>query len=461
MENRYLFTIRRSIITFIIGGLLIFVVGAVYIGTPSLFQESSKPATPYNVILLSIGTLRFDHLGAYGYTRDTSPNIDAFARENILFEQAISQSPFKISGYASLFTSQYPAVHKAVEGYELYDRLDSSKLTIAEVLNQYGYKTAAFGGTGQSKSPFGFPQGFDVYDDGSKFLVDIIPQATKWLARNKDDKVFLFILGQDAHHPSPEPFDHVFDPSYNGVIIKSHSELAPRLHSLKKYEGKLAFATPYGTFMLAEEDIDHLVAHYDGGILYVDFLIQQFFDTLKELEMYNNSIIVILSGHGETLFNFMERPTGLDSEHRDLYEEAIRVPLIIKHPDLPSRNISTQAQLIDIFPTILDFLNISLPKEATKQIQGRSLIPLIEGKAPAHFNEYTYGSSEGIGRHSSFIRTNHWKFISKSLLTEKKFELYNLQDDPQEMRNVIDQQPDIAGKLQQELEKWNFLNLLK
>jgi len=430
-----------------------------------VFLLSIPPQPQYNVIFISIDTLRADHLGVYGYKRDTSPNLDQFAQENILFGQAIAQAPDTLSSHASIFTSQYPAVHGALNLSR--NTIDSSKIMLAEILQEFGYKTAAFVGGGQVAAEFGFSQGFDVYNDQlpNAYFAGTIPVAIKWLKENKEDNFFLFLHGYDVHaayHP-PEPFEHIFDPDYRGLLsdherfrfhISNKTKPNHILDAIKFVENKPVLVLEDKTIPLEQRDIDHIVAHADGDILYTDSLIQQFLDSLKELGVYDNSIIVIFSDHGVRLADVIrtELETELYFKHADeLFEEVIHVLLFIKHPDFSARIIPTQVQLIDIFPTVLDFLNIPLSKEVEQQIQGKSLVPLIKGTADEYFNKYVYGQKEPYG---VFVRTDRWKLIR----IEKSWGLYNRENDPQEMYNVILEYPDIAEKLKQKLQELYLIN---
>ncbi|MCH7828659.1 sulfatase [Patescibacteria group bacterium] len=461
---------KRFRTTVLIMGVLLVAGGVWFLLSFSVSTPSESPFTSsfsYNVILISIDTLRADHLGMYGYSRDTSPNLDRFAEESILFEQAIAQAPYSLASHASLFLSQYSSVHGLIS---TLDTLDVSKYTLAEVLQQSGYKTAAFVAGNHLGESYGFAQGFGTHqiDESNKYgsFQNTIPSATEWLKRNKGENFFLFVHGYDVHPPlhKPEPFDHIFDPNYDG-ILRDHEQyyldydVAPHdtLQRIKNVEGRPTLVSEDQTTVLDQRDIDHIVAHYDGGILYTDSLLKQFFETLKEMGLYDTSIIILFSDHGESLGDSLARDMGNERlfGHGRLYEEDVHVPLLIRHPDFRPQSISTQVQLIDIFPTIFDFIRILLPKEVEEQIQGKSLVPLIEGNADENFNEYVFGRADG--HQPVFIRTNQWKLVSSS----GDFVLYNLHDDPKETQDVINQYSDVAEKLKQKLEEWMLVNIQK
>ncbi len=462
-----------------------FVALAAFLWLSGSVREFLYPQKPYNVIFIHIDTLRADHLGLYGYPKNTSPNLDKFSQESLVFEQAISQAPWTLPSYASILTSQYPAAHGLMDREECFFSLyhpiysseglvegkgclSPSKLTLAEVLQKHGYKTAAFVGDGDLKSLFGFAQGFDVYIDNGKFFDTTIPDAEEWISQNKKSRFFLYLQGYDVHTPyhKPEPYDHMFDETYEGVLadhtkflFDDHDNSGGILGSIKKLDGKPYLVQDDGSkILLTQQDIDHIVAHYDGGIRYTDDLIQKFFDRLKEMGLYDNSIIVVFGDHGESIGDDLTRAEILTTRligHFKVYDELVRVPLLIKAPGLNPGRISSQVQLIDLFPTILDFLNISQNKEIREELQGRSLTPIIDGK---EFESLTYGSIDQNGGHISFVRTLKWKLIREG---ENVFQLYDLENDPRETKNVIDEYTDVANFLEKNLIEWSFINLEK
>lgn len=441
---------------------------------------------PKNVIFIHIDTIRADHMGLYGYSKDTSPSLDNFAKESVVFDQAIAQAPWTLPSYASILTSQYPSAHGLEKRDKCISSLDSSqgireqkgclspsKLTLPEVLQKQGYKTAAFVGDGDLKAIFGFSQGFDVYIDNAQdstkiFFDTTVPLAEEWLKQNKGNKFFLYLQGYDVHTPyhKPEPYDHMFDETYGGVladhakfVLDDHGNPRDTLQNVKKLDGKPYLVQDDGSQIpLTQRDIDHIISHYDGGIRYTDDLMQGFFDRLKEIGLYDNSIIVVFGDHGESIGDDLpraEEPTGGRLVgHFKLYDELVRVPLMIRAPGLKPGRISSQVQLIDLFPTILDFLKIPQSKEIRNELQGRSLTPIIKGK---EFESLAYGEmNQGIGE--QFVRTLAWKLIRRG---EDTFLLYNLKNDPGETRNVVEENPEVADFLNKSLVEWSFINLEK
>ncbi|MDO8470453.1 MAG: sulfatase-like hydrolase/transferase [bacterium] len=452
----------------VVGGVFVFVAIAWLLRIP--LKGLLHPQKPYNVIMISIDTLRADHLGLYRYSRNTSPNLDKFSQESIVFEQAIAQAPFTLPSLASTFTSEYPSAHGLMG---TSSRLSSSKLTLAEVLKEHEYNTAAFVGEGELQRVFGIDQGFDRYiDEGGISIKENIPLAEEWLKQNKGSKLFLFLQGFDVHAPyqKPEPYDDMFDKDYYGLLADrakywlDYSIKNPKaiLDNIKKIDGKPVLVQDDGIEVpLTQQDIDYIIAQYDGGIRYTDDLIQGFFDKLKQMGLYDNSIIIVLAGHGESLGDILKRAHPSTDNlnvvgHGQVYDEVVRVPLIIKYPDLAPKRVSSQVQLIDLFPTILDFLNIPQDRQVKANIQGKSMLPFLEGKQKGDIDPYAFG--EGEGGALRFVRTPFWKLIVRG---ENMFELYRLRDDPGEMTSVFFGHPDIVEQFQEVLAKQYLENLEK
>ncbi len=427
-----------------------------------LYADSEKKGRPetrkkHNIILIDVDSLRPDHLSCYGYKRATSPGIDELASRGILFRQAISQSNFTLPSIASLFTSKYVSAH----GVNLDDKkLNQMELTLAEILKIYGYSTAAYVGTPHLNKIYGFDQGFDLYHDEfqdnpeGSFKV-IMPLAIEWIENHKWTNFFLFLHSYDVHtsyHCHPD-FDNIYDPGYKGIVDMLYLHYA-FLQKVKKGE---VFLDENKTqkITLTQKDIDHIIAHYDGGITYADHYVDLLISKLRELSILKDTIIFLFSSHGEGLLDHQKRYLQLEGPefsgfgHTNLYyDEVLRVPLIIYHPGIKGKyEIFSQVQLIDIMPTILDFLDIQFNEEA----QGKSVVPLIEGNASEDFNKYVFSE---IGYGFLAVRTEKWKLICY----EEECELYDLDNDPKESNNLSNKRPDIVSELFLILRKWHISN---
>ncbi|MDP2735474.1 MAG: sulfatase-like hydrolase/transferase, partial [bacterium] len=221
------------------------------------------------------------------------------------------------------------------------------------------------------------------------------------------------------------------------------------LEKIKKIAGKPFLVLEDETISLTQRDLDHIVAHYDDGVLAADNLIQGFLDQLKQMGLYDNSVIIVFAGHGESLGDAMARSV----QNTDLFtrgalgEELIHVPLLIQYPGLRGSRVSSSVQLIDLFPSILDFLNIPLVDSVRAGIQGQSFFPLMLGTANAPVDEYAFGGGNG----EIFARSTGWKLITNDRVV---FDLYDLRKDPAESVNVVEQYPEVASVLQEKLSEW-------
>lgn len=396
----------------------------------------------FNVILINLTSARADHLKTYGYKRNTAPNIDKLAKEALVFEQAIAQSHWTLPSNVSILTSKYVNRHGV---YERNQKVSDKELTLPEILKMYDYKTAAFVGGLDLVATYGLSQGFDYYFDDTKdkpmgSFKDIIPKAIKWLRENKDNKFFLFIQGYDVHPPfnKPKLYEDIYDSDYNGLI----DELSLGYQLLKNIRNNNLLLDGK-TVRLTEKDINHIIAYYDGGITYADNFIGKLLKEINKLALSDRTIIIITSEHGEEL---SDHGSFDRFGQNNLYDEVIRVPLIIKNPniDLKGERITSQVQLIDIMPTILDFLGIPINKES----QGLSLVPLMQKKdVKDNFNQYAYSEANP---HKWAIRTKEWKLI----YDKEEYELYSLRDDKAEINNLARQRPELVYELIQKLLEW-------
>lgn len=384
-----------------------------------------------NVILLIVDSLRADHLGCYGYKRATSPNIDAFAEQSVVFNFAFSQATWTIPSVASILTSLYPSVHGLV-GFPNPGRLNPSKVTLATLLKREGYKTVAFTGGGYVDKKFGFDQGFDLFKNSRYFLRErelgkggrleyIIEDFLSWWEKNcgKSENFFAYLHCWDVHEPfiAHDEYLSILDPNYKGLLRKVHSTVRfirsslsltlrnPTINSLYKAINK-------GQIKLSEADVFHLRALYDNEILYMDKWFGVLVEKLENLGLLDSTLIILTADHGNQL---MER--GRIGHGGPPYDTLIRIPLIIRFPrgEFGGTRINAQVQSIDILPTILDYLGI---KPSEEYFQGRSLLPLIQNRKNQQ-ERPVY--AEDIA--SRAVRWNNWKLISRALEVQGQADL--------------------------------------
>ncbi len=403
-----------------------------------LHVSAAYANTPHGIILISLDTLRADHLGIYGYHRDTSPSIDAFANESVVFDNAVVQSPWTLPSHMSIMTSLYPSFHGLDNKGS--QRLADEHTTLAEFLQEGGYQTAAFTGGSWVSGRFGFNRGFDSFDDQGWYgIASILPKVKKWLDENKQNPFFLFIHCYDIHHPynPPPPYNSMFhDFIYRGNLIPSAKAL---MNSSKK--------------KLSNEDVRHLIALYDGGIRYTDEEIGKFLSYLREARLYEQTLIIITSDHGEA---FKEHGELL---HGQLYYRPnLHVPLIVRIPNYPKKEIrvSELVQSIDLLPTILDIAR----RPAHPKAQGESLLPLIK-RQKNQFNRFLgsilspfeRGSSVAFAEHRSNKQTYRWSIITDdgyqmiSSPDSSYSQLFNISTDPLAQNSIAQSHSTILERL--------------
>jgi arylsulfatase A-like enzyme len=371
--------------------------------------------------LISIDTLRADHLGCYGYSRITSPRIDAFRKDAVLFENAVAQAPSTLPAHASMFTSLLPSHHGGSVANST--GVDPAAPTLTEILKRNGFDTASFNGGIQLDPLYGLDRGFDVYVSSrpsvasAEVLVDAVDrfdhqvsEAIRWIEQRKGRSFFLFLHTYEVHHPySPDPaLLEELEPSYQGPLPNEVSvELLKRINE--------------GTLTIADADLEHVVAAYDAEIRSADRAFGKLVGFLRDRRLYEDSLIVVTSDHGE---EFGER--GRVGWHgHSLHDELLRVPLLVKLPGgrEGGRSVSAQARGIDLAPTILQELSIPIPES----FEGASLLPAIGGGAP--LPEHAVSEKDVVlpDREAS-IRTLDWKWT--------RGRLYHLPSDPLESNDV-------------------------
>ncbi|MDD2703410.1 MAG: sulfatase [Candidatus Omnitrophica bacterium] len=401
-----------------------------------------------NLIIIGFDPLGANHLKLYGYERDTAPNLDAFARESVLFRNAVSPSSWTLPVFMSWFTSLYPSQHKVVNKYsftggkrQVYSnlqKLSPGTVTLAQVLKNDGYATAGFTGDAGVEGIFGYSQGFDVYYDKTAFggFSLVFPKALQWLKKHRGEKVFLFIQAYDVHgrYKHEKNFRNKFaDPSYKGKYRGTPAEYW-QLRNESLENKPLA---------LAEEDVQFWKDWYDGKIYEADKKLGAFLDELRGMGLYDNTIIVVSSASGNEFYEHRRFDHGYS-----LYDELIRVPLIIKIPGIEGKIIPEQVRTVDIMPTVLDLLGVGVGETTEKQMRGVSLVPFVHGESLKldAFSETDYL----LYSFKRSLRTSDgWKFIYS--LESGERELYNLNIDPSETRNLADEEPQKALELEKEL----------
>lgn len=411
----------------------------VYFGCNKAYAMEHRP----NILLFTIDACRPDHLGCYGYSKNLTPNIDSLAKEGALFINAFSQSAWTTPGMISIFTSLYPFTHK-VEARG--DSLDTKVVTLPEILRENGYAVPVL--PRFVDIPNYRNLGFDAVEKG-QFEGKEVGDLLKLLHAYKDQPFFIWYHYHGLHLPYNPP------DSYRKEIAEANG-MKPEHESEGVSLIKTKSVIKHDAVVFTDEEKSLAVALYDSQLPPLDDSIGILAAKLKEWELYENTIIIITSDHGEELFEHGFVGHASTSINAKLYDEIIRIPLIILWPKkITHKRIGANVQQIDIMPTILDMLGIA----KTNALEGRSLLPLMEkdqgGESPIVYCETIMGGyqSTEVLRNIRLrcIRTERWKLIAKNGNNVDTYELYDLESDPQEKNNVAGKYPDIELDLKEKL----------
>jgi arylsulfatase len=484
-------------------------------------------------------TTRADHLGCYGYARDTTPNIDLFAQDAVVFTNAMSVIPLTTPSHTSIMTGLHPQNHQV---YRNSFPVHSNFTMMAEILKSEGYRTAGFVSVALIGSKIGFDQGFDHFSDipevtrrqravrdareGEKKssrsfqTLELKTQrrgdkttdgALRWLGQTDSKPIFLWIHYYDPHlsYVPPDEYGYRFNPNY-GRYLKS---IRNPLFKSRAYEDQTGYVSKgeggqddrgepvhvnavLKLFMemagmgrrefllptkMSPQLVHDFIDAYDAEIAFMDDQIQRVFQYLENTGEYNNTIVILVGDHGEILYE----KEDYFGHHKYLYEGSLRVPLLVRFPGVSARTIDNVIYNADILPTLLDGLGV----ESRVSMDGRSFWQLLEGKGSVQEQEHIlYATHTGKSLRSKktqtssqFIRKMHmamfrvyyrgirrsimkmfrldrkwkierhfdkmavekdgWKLIRSDTTGKRKgirFELYNLNSDPSESRNLVD-----------------------
>ena len=338
-------------------------------------EKSKAPATgrAQRVILISLDTVRADHLSLYGYPRPTTPNLEKLATRAAVFTEAMCHAPYTLPSHMSILTGLYPRAHDV---RFITDSLADSHVTIAEALHAAGYKTAAFTDDGFVNSTFGFNQGFDFYDDipnpGAALTNGFRRYGNKlheWIRRHREDPFFLFIHSFDCHGP------YQVEPRYREALGAT-KPVVPKAASTPVDQYPYVKSLRIHRYFELEKHptLEDVVDTYDGTLRFADEQVGKIVDLLDELGMFEDTLLIITSDHGES---FLEH--GLYVGHGlMLYEEEVHVPLIVKFPAGRFAGVRCQdiVRHVDLFPTITAATGAECPRE----VQGIDLVPALLGE---------------------------------------------------------------------------------
>ncbi len=429
-----------------------------------------------NVLLITIDCLRADQLSCMGYSKKTTPHLDRFSKKGVLFKQAIAQGPLTRPSFQSILTSTYPLM------YGGYERLSEKRISIAEVLKKEGYKTGAFHSNPWLSSFFGYNRGFEAFEDSlakgqtkrykaafeeelekvSEKLHSLIKKifslkhkisswispgkkrhyipadkitkkAMSWIEDNQGEDFFVWLHYMDPHHPHL-PIEDCMD-FYNQPLDQE------KIINIQQKN-----RTPH---KLTDKELELMIDLYDGEIRYVDLWINKLLNKLKDLGISDETLKIVTADHGK---HFIDRG---NSSFVRLYDETIHVPLIIDAgKDFGSDTIEQQVELLDIPPTILEYLNLEKPDK----FMGENLLPLLNNDSWEEkyaFSEVVVGAENEDKKVKGDIqrscRTPNWKCVLDE--KTKNFELYNLKKDPNETFDFSEEKDNKAEKFLTEIKK--------
>jgi arylsulfatase A-like enzyme len=392
---------------------------AVVIGSPWI-APSPRP----NIIVISIDTLRADHLEAYGSKWPTSPHISELAQESAVFEHCYSHASWTPPSVASLFTSLYPSQHGSLGKDRIL--LPKANLTMAETFAKAGYFTAAFSSSPFVHPDFGFAQGFRVFgfeeNENAARLTEMVEQ---WLAERPDGPFFLYVMYFDPHFPyvPPKKYRHRFRKGPDGRPLwkEEHVPVIKSLFGLSAEIGR--------------ESYHHLHGSYRGEIAFTDDMLGMLVSRLRKAGLLENSILVLTSDHGE---EFLEH--GGFGHGNTLYEEQLHVPLLIRLPGglHGKRRVNSIVRQADIFPTLLDFADMEHPRP----LEGKSFYAALLGNKPISARP-AYATSMHLldeKRKMTSLRQSRHKLILYENPGDEL--LFDLDKDPAELRNLAREKPE-------------------
>ena len=381
-----------------------------------------------NLIVIALDAARADHFGVYGYARDTTPHLDRFLAESIIFEDAHSQAPNTKASVSSLLTSQFPDTHGVVG---MYVALPSELSVLPEVLRAQGFRTVCFSANPFLSSSFAFGRGFDEFHEVFRDVhLDVnqlgrVPaelvaaRASDWFREHQDERFFAYLHFLEPHDPyePPEPF-------------------------LSRYVSE------------GESEADRLMAHYDGNLAYADSVVGSLLAEIEELGLMERSVIVFLADHGEA---FGEH--GYFGHTGSVYTETTRVPLAFRLPPasgIEAGRLSMMVSVVDVMPTALDVLGLPFPPT----MQGRSLLALL-ARLPAEQPTYAVSRSRGCDETGGVERPEE---VTYALTTSqytlllgglgKRVEVYDRVRDPGQRNNIARLEEDVTRQLLRQFEAW-------
>ncbi len=424
--------------------LLIFVallIGFAFKDTQTVKKEFKEPK---HIVLITIDSLRADHMGTYGYDKKTTPFLDSLFKKGVTFDKAITPGFLTFQTDSAIFSSLYPSQNNVMT---FSTPINKNLPILPQILNIYGYKTAAF--VSPSAGPqFGWSDKFQTYkwNQNLKNIKSAKLDVASWLNSNNEPS-FLFWHIYDVHIPFVKPSKEFYKNTYSGPFSNQdmwkQSWQTKNTFFTKKDSDDPNKFTPIA---MSQTDVEYIKSSYDTGVSYVDEELRLFFNSIKDKPFFNDTLFIITSEHGEDL-----KEHGYIF-HGDIYNVNIHAPLTFIYPSLKPQRIQETVSSLDILPTLLELLGIPQLERA----EGISLVPYFSGKSVnpnrsvfterPPFDEYALhkGKWKYILRNSNKLKTiipeNKADLLFSNILkSDNTFtdELYNIDKDPYEQHNLI------------------------
>ena len=393
----------------------------------------AAPADRPNVVLIVVDTLRADHVGCYGYERDTTPNLDALAADAVRYARTFSHAPWTTPAVGALFTSQLPST---LGIRSVQSPLPAEGTTLAELLQGHGFETGAFVSHSFVSSKWGFARGFDSFDESNirgHFAVTspaISDGAIEWLddrAAQPKEPFFLFLHYFDPHfaYVAHEEFPFGRDPDYEGPV---HGGILPERFNDHPAE-------------LEPEDLRELIRLYDAEIAVTDRAIGRVLDRLRSLGLYDSTIIVVAADHGEEFLDHDQL-----GHTKTLFDEVVRVPLIVRVPGVDPAVVDAPVALVDVYPTLATQLGIETPADLVGQP-----LPTSPTGDPAAAPRAIFLETARIKNMRAVVEDGYKLLLDRD---SGRAWLFNLATDPQERIDLSGRERERTAQLRRRLEQW-------
>jgi len=421
--------------------------------------ESGKPggAAPPDIILITIESLRTDHVGAYGGKSGTrpevpiTPNLDALAREAVVYERAHATTSWTLPSHASLFTGLYPSAHQTRRPLSV---LGEDYSTLAEKLRTEGYQTAGVVSGPYLREKYQLTQGIDWLEDSSanpfqpRAHSDVTNAAMergllRFVERERtpDRPFFLFAYFWDPHYDflPPDPYDTLFTNDETQRIDVHRFDTANTIHS-----------------GISKPELDFVLAQYDGEIRATDELLGRFFDVLRTRDLWEESLVIVTADHGEEFFDHGEK-----GHKNNLYVESVKVPLFIKFPKgtgpAPGTRDGRLVSLVDVLPTTLEVVGIGDGTDLDK-LDGRSLLAAPDPQRAIFFELLTSWYVQNGAQRDTEVESwwaiqneDHKLVLRRREIGKPLLELFDIAKDPLERTDIARESPELVAELMSQL----------